>query len=151
MEETETKSFVSEKNANVDNVQFVIKTAAIEKEEIKQYRNASVNKPIDLITKFVYNFVIKLGGVFMPTIKSSADLRNNYNEISTFCHNYPEPVFITKNGKGDLAVMSIEAYEELTSRFELYSQIKEGMDDIATGNTRPFSEAMADIRSRRSR
>jgi len=41
--------------------------------------------------------------------------------------------------------MSIETYEELTSRFELYSQIKEGMDDIATGNTRPFSEAMADI------
>ena len=80
----------------------------------------------------------------MPTIKSSADLRNNYNEISTYCHNYPEPVFITKNGKGDLAVMSIEAYEELTSRFELYSQIKEGMDDIATGNTRPFSEAMAE-------
>ena len=79
----------------------------------------------------------------MPAIKSSADLRNNYNEISTFCHNYPEPVFITKNGKGDLAVMSIEAYEGLTSRFELYSQIKEGMDDIATGNTRPFSEAMA--------
>ena len=106
---------------------------------------------IDLITKFIYNFVIRQGGVFMPTIKSSADLRNNYNEISTFCHNYPEPVFITKNGKGDLAVMSIEAYEELTSRFELYSQIKEGMDDIATGNIRPFSEAMADIRSRRSR
>lgn len=38
--------------------------------------------------------------------------------------------------------MSIEAYEELTSRFELYSQPKEGMDDIASGNTRPFSEAM---------
>lgn len=87
----------------------------------------------------------------MPAIKSSADLRNNYNEISTFCHNYPEPVFITKNGKGDLAVMSIEAYEELTSRFELYSQIKEGMDDITSGNTRPFSEAMADIRSKRRR
>ena len=87
----------------------------------------------------------------MPTIKSSADLRNHYNEISAFCHNYPEPVFITKNGKGDLAIMSIEAYEELTSRFELYSQIKEGMDDIASGNTRPFSEAIDDIRSHRSR
>ena len=37
----------------------------------------------------------------MPAIKSSADLRNNYNEISTFCHNYPEPVFITKNGRED--------------------------------------------------
>ena len=85
----------------------------------------------------------------MPAIKSSADLRNNYNEISSFCHSYPEPVFITKNGKGDLAVMSIEAYEELTSRFELYSQIKEGMDDIASGNTRSFADAMADIRSKR--
>ena len=85
----------------------------------------------------------------MPTIKSSADLRNNYNDISTFCHTYAEPVFITKNGKGDLAVMSIETYEALTSRFELYSQLKEGLNDIATGNTRPFEEAMADIRSRR--
>ena len=66
----------------------------------------------------------------MPVIKSSADLRNNYNEISTFCHTYPEPVFITKNGKGDLAVMSIEAYEELTSRFELYGQIKEGLSYV---------------------
>lgn len=87
----------------------------------------------------------------MPTIKSSAELRNNYNEISTFCHTYTEPVFITKNGKGDLAVMSIETYERLTSSFELYSQIKEGLDDIAEGNTRPFSEAMADIRSRRKK
>ena len=87
----------------------------------------------------------------MPVIKSSAELRNNYNEISTFCHNYPEPVFITKNGKGDLAVMSIEAYEALASRFELYGLLKEGLDDVATDNTKPFSEAMSDIRSRRKR
>ena len=56
----------------------------------------------------------------MPTIKSSADLRNSYNKISSFCHQYDEPVFITKNGKGDLAVLSIEAYEKLLGRFELY-------------------------------
>ncbi len=87
----------------------------------------------------------------MPTIKSSSYLRNNYNEISKICHNSFEPVFITKDGKGDLAVMSIEAYEELTSRFELYTKIKEGMDDIFAGNTRPFSEAMADIKARRKR
>lgn len=85
----------------------------------------------------------------MPTIKSSAELRNNYNEISSFCHTYAEPVFITKNGKGDLAVMSIETYENMISCFELYGQIKEGLDDITNGNTRPFSEAMKDIRSRR--
>ena len=35
----------------------------------------------------------------MPKITSSAELRNNYNEISSFCHEYDEPVFITKNGK----------------------------------------------------
>ena len=79
------------------------------------------------------------------------DLRNNYNEYRPTVITTRNHVFITKNGKGDLAVMSIEAYEELTSRFELYSQIKEGMDDIAAGNTRPFQEAMADIRSRRRR
>lgn len=87
----------------------------------------------------------------MPTIKSSADLRNNYNEISSFCHQYGEPVFITKNGKGDLAVLSIEAYEQLLGRFELYGLLQEGMDDIKTGNTRPFSEALSEIRSRRKR
>ncbi len=85
----------------------------------------------------------------MPNIKSSADLRNNYNEISTFCHSYSEPVFITKNGKGDLAVMSIETYEQLVGKFELYGLIQEGMEDVRMGNTRPFSEAMTDIRSRR--
>ena len=87
----------------------------------------------------------------MPTIKSSAELRNDYNGISNFCHHYAEPVFITKNGKGDLAVMSIEAYEQLVGRFELYSLIKEGLDDVQAGRTRPFSEAMADIRARRKK
>lgn len=83
----------------------------------------------------------------MPTIKSSADLRNNYNKISNFCHTYTEPVFITKNGKVDLAVMSIETYEQMTSQFELYGQIKDGLDDISEGKTRPFNEAILDIRN----
>ena len=87
----------------------------------------------------------------MPTIRSSADLRNGYNDISTFCHTYNEPVFITKNGKGDLAVMSIEAYEALAGKFELYGLIQDGLNDVANGNTRPFSEAMTDIKRRRKR
>ncbi len=85
----------------------------------------------------------------MPTIKSSAELRNSYNDISKFCHAYAEPVFITKNGKGDLAVMSIEAYEQLMGRFELYSKLQEGLNDIEKGHTRPLADAMADMRSRR--
>ena len=87
----------------------------------------------------------------MPKIRSSADLRNNYNDISTFCHTYAEPVFITKNGKGDLAVMSIETYEELAGRLELYSKLQEGLDDVAAGRTIPLDEAMAEIKNRRSR
>lgn len=83
----------------------------------------------------------------MPNIRSSADLRNNYNDISSFCHTYSEPVFITKNGKGDLAVLSIEAYENLMGRFELYNKVMEGLDDLKSGSSRPFSEAMADIRT----
>lgn len=47
------------------------------------------------------------------------------------------------------AAMRTEPNEELISRFELYGHIKEGMDDIILGNTRLFSEAMDDIRSRR--
>lgn len=85
----------------------------------------------------------------MPMIRSSADLRNSYNEISSLCHEYSEPVFITKNGKGDLAVMSIEAYEQMLGRFELYSKLREGLDDIEHGKTRSFDEAIADIRARR--
>ena len=87
----------------------------------------------------------------MPTIKSSADLRNDYNGISTLCHTYGEPVFITKNGKGDLAVMSIEAYEEITTRFELYTSLERGLKDIQEGNTRPLFEALSDLRWRRKK
>jgi prevent-host-death family protein len=48
----------------------------------------------------------------MPQIRPITDLRNT-NEISELCHAKKEPLFITKNGYGDLVVMSIEAYEEL--------------------------------------
>ena len=57
----------------------------------------------------------------MPVIRESADLRNSYGEISDFCHKYREPVFITKNGVGDLAVMSIEIYEEIIGKRKLYN------------------------------
>ena len=44
-------------------------------------------------------------------IKSSTSLRNQYGEISAYCKKTGEPVYLTKNGDGDLVVMSIEAYE----------------------------------------
>jgi prevent-host-death family protein len=83
----------------------------------------------------------------MPTIRPSADLRNNYNEISELCHAYSEPIFITKNGTGDLAVMSIETYELLTGKLELYSLINEGLDQIKQGKTKPMRESIRFIKS----
>jgi PHD/YefM family antitoxin component YafN of YafNO toxin-antitoxin module len=82
----------------------------------------------------------------MPNIRSSTDLRNNYNEISTFCHESREPVFITKNGQGDLAVMSIETYEMLNGKLELYRLLDEGRAAVKEGRKRPLADAMRDIR-----
>ena len=71
----------------------------------------------------------------MPIIRPSSDLRNNYNEISTLCHKTRKPIYITKNGAGDLAIMSIELYEELEKgiksleKGEVYSE-EEVFDEI---------------------
>lgn len=82
----------------------------------------------------------------MPNIKSNTDLQNNYNEISTFCHEHREPVFITKNGQGDLAVMSIETYEMLNGKIELYRLLDEGRAAVKAGKKRPLCDVMNDIR-----
>jgi prevent-host-death family protein len=77
----------------------------------------------------------------MPTIRPSSDLRNNYNDISEFCHRYQEPVYITKNGHGDLVIMSIEIFERIIARQELYGILEKGSADIMNGNTMPAAEA----------
>ena len=82
------------------------------------------------------------------TIRPSADLRNNYNEISQMCKEHNEPVFITKNGHGDLAVMSMELYNQLIGQYELYRFIDEGLEATKKGHVRPYKEAMADLRKR---
>lgn len=86
----------------------------------------------------------------MPTIRPSADLRNNYNEISEFCHTFTEPVFITKNGQGDLAVMSIETYELLAGKMELYKLIDEGIKANKNGKTKSDVNVFSSIREKMS-
>ena len=81
----------------------------------------------------------------MPRIQSSTDLRNNYNEISTFCHESHEPVFITKNGQGDLAVMSMETFEVLNGKLELYRLLDEGRAAAKAGRARPYEDVFRDI------
>ena len=84
----------------------------------------------------------------MPNIKSSTDLRNSYNDISTFCHETREPVFITKNGQGDLAVMSIETYEMLSGKLDLYRLLDEGHAAVKAGKKRPLGDIMSDMKRR---
>ena len=71
----------------------------------------------------------------MPTIRPISDLRNHANEISDFCHREREPVFITKNGVGDLVVMSIETYEQQQALIQLYGKLSEAEAEIANGAT----------------
>ena len=84
----------------------------------------------------------------MPTIRPSADLRNKYNEISELCHEYSEPVFITKNGTGDLAVMSIETYEFLAGKQELYTLINKGPIQVKEGRVKPMKGKIKNIREK---
>ena len=58
----------------------------------------------------------------MPQIRPITDLRNT-TEISELCHAKKEPIFITKNGYGDLVIMSIEAYEEFISNSQIDEEI----------------------------
>ncbi len=78
----------------------------------------------------------------MPNIRPSSDLRNKYNEISDYCHKTNNPVFLTKNGSGDLVVMSIERYELLTAKEELYREIEKGLKSIEEGKCYTTEEVM---------
>ncbi len=60
----------------------------------------------------------------MPQIRPITDLRNT-NEISDLCHAKKEPIFITKNGYGDLVVMSIETFDSMLEERELDAAIAE--------------------------
>ena len=58
----------------------------------------------------------------MPQIRPITDLRNT-NEISDICHKQNEPIFITKNGYGDLVIVSIETYEHRLALVEVYKSL----------------------------
>ena len=83
----------------------------------------------------------------MPYIKSSTDLRNNYNEISTFCHETGEPIFITKNGRGDLAVMRIDLFNKFMGRYELYQLLEESESNFENDRTLTFDDSMRSLKA----
>lgn len=66
-------------------------------------------------------------------IKPSAAIRKNYNEISVLCKTTKEPVFLTKNGEGDLVVMDIATFSQRESMLRLREQLVAVEEDRLTG------------------
>jgi prevent-host-death family protein len=69
----------------------------------------------------------------MPVIRPISDLRNNFTQISKAVHADDEPVFLTKNGIGDMVVMSLDHYERQLAQLELYQKLDEARKAIAAG------------------
>lgn len=67
-------------------------------------------------------------------IKPSAAIRKNYNEISKICKTTKEPVFLTKNGEGDLVVMDIAAFSQRESMLRLREQLVAAEEDRLAGS-----------------
>jgi prevent-host-death family protein len=83
----------------------------------------------------------------MPIIKPISDLRNKSNEISKLAHSVNEPIFITKNGEGDLVVMSMAYYSRLQLKLELLSKLSVAQDQRINGDKgKTLKQVMANIR-----
>lgn len=82
----------------------------------------------------------------MPQIRPISDL-SKVTEISEACHSGNEPVFITKNGYGDLVIMSIEAYDEMISTMETDRAIANAEAEYAeTGRLHDAREVLSSLR-----
>lgn len=79
----------------------------------------------------------------MTNIRPVSDLRNNFNNISKQCHDGREPVFITKNGIGDMVVMSVAHFESMQAKIELYRKLLEAETAAENPARVSHSEVMA--------
>ncbi len=81
------------------------------------------------------------------SIRPVSDLRNNFAEISKIVHETAQPVFLTKNGFGDMVVLSIEAYENLQFESEVYLKLQEAEKEAKLTDKRFSSkEVLAELK-----
>ncbi len=82
-------------------------------------------------------------------IKASAALRNDYTSISNMAKETKEPIYITKNGEGDLVLMSIDAFEKREQRLQLRAKILQAEQERIEGaETLSVSQARKKLRER---
>ena len=81
----------------------------------------------------------------MPRIRPITDLRNT-TEISELCHAKHEPIFITKNGYGDMVIMSMKAYEEKLLILDVYHRLAEAEAEIQDGKAVDAPAALQALR-----
>ena len=83
----------------------------------------------------------------MPQIIPIKDLKNT-SEISDMCHKSDEPIYITKNGYGDMVIMSMEIYESVMQRFSMYKDIEVSERQIETGQVQDARIALREMRGK---
>lgn len=76
----------------------------------------------------------------MNIIRPVSDLRNNFAEISKTVHESGQPVFLTKNGFGDMVVLSMEAYENMQFESEVYFKLREAEQEAEKNSVRYSSK-----------
>ena len=85
----------------------------------------------------------------MPQIRPISDLRNNFTEISRIVHEAGEPVFLTKNGYGDMVVMSIEQFEAFRQERRIDVALQEAQREALENPTRyDFDEVSSNLRKK---
>ena len=83
----------------------------------------------------------------MPQIIPIKDLKNT-SEISDMCHKSDEPIYITKNGYGDMVIMSMGVYESTMRRLAIYKDVEMSEQQIETGHVRDARTALAETRKK---
>jgi PHD/YefM family antitoxin component YafN of YafNO toxin-antitoxin module len=83
----------------------------------------------------------------MPQIIPIRDLKNT-SEISQMCHESNEPIFITKNGYGDMVIMSMKMYEEKMFMLDVYSKLNAAAEQLAKGTGLDGDTSLKSVREK---
>lgn len=83
----------------------------------------------------------------MPQIIPIKDLKNTA-EISEMCHTAKEPIYVTKNGYGDMVIMSVEMYESTMKRLNMYRDLELSEQQISAEKTKDARQSLGKLREK---